>query len=30
MSAVILDNQTAPIPVGEEDVNAYLQMIRSF
>ena len=30
MSAVLLDKQTAPIPGNEDDVSAYLAMIRKF
>ena len=29
MSATLLPNQTAPIPVGEDDVSQYLTMIRA-
>lgn len=30
MSAVLLDNQTAPIPAGEDDVSFYLTLIRKY
>ena len=30
MSATLLDNKTAPIPGGEDDVSQYLQMIRGY
>ena len=30
MSATLLDNKTAPIPAGEDDVSQYMQLIRSY